>query len=77
MSIKIKYFASLKEALGKSEDEIIEAKVMSASEIWKFCNQGFELPDNVLVAINMEYSGLEDEVKNGDEVAFFPPVTGG
>ncbi len=38
---------------------------------------GKELPDNILSAINMEYVKADARVKDGDEVAFFPPVTGG
>ena len=33
--------------------------------------------DKLLVAINQTLMPLESAVKNGDEIAFFPPVTGG
>jgi len=32
---------------------------------------------NVLAAVNHEYAAPDTPVKDGDEVAFFPPVTGG
>jgi molybdopterin synthase sulfur carrier subunit len=35
------------------------------------------MPPNTLVAINQEYATPEQPVRDGDEVAFFPPVTGG
>ena len=35
------------------------------------------LPDNVLAARNMEYVKVDCPLADGDEVAFFPPVTGG
>ena len=35
------------------------------------------LPSNILIAVNMEYTDSSRVLKNGDEVAFFPPVTGG
>jgi len=35
------------------------------------------LPDNVLAARNMEYVKVDCTLADGDEVAFFPPVTGG
>jgi molybdopterin synthase sulfur carrier subunit len=35
------------------------------------------MPSNVLVAVNMEYTDPSHTLKDGDEVAFFPPVTGG
>jgi molybdopterin synthase sulfur carrier subunit len=31
----------------------------------------------MLVAVNMEYARPDQPVRDGDEVAFFPPVTGG
>ncbi|MBS1222761.1 MAG: molybdopterin converting factor, partial [Proteobacteria bacterium] len=34
-------------------------------------------PPNTLTAVNMEYASPEQMVRDGDEVAFFPPVTGG
>lgn len=77
MSIKIRYFGSLKETLAKSEDEISGNEPISAQKIWKIVNPEMPLPENILVAINMDYAGLNDPVKEGDEVAFFPPVTGG
>ncbi len=35
------------------------------------------LPPNMLTAVNMEYAEPTQIVRDGDEVAFFPPVTGG
>lgn len=35
------------------------------------------LPDNTLMAVNMDYVDADHPVNSGDEVAFFPPVTGG
>ena len=33
--------------------------------------------EKLLVAVNQTLSGFSSEVKKGDEIAFFPPVTGG
>jgi molybdopterin synthase sulfur carrier subunit len=33
--------------------------------------------DNVLVAVNQTYANTLTEIQNGDEIAYFPPVTGG
>ncbi len=77
MSIKVRYFASLKELLGRSEDELEFVEVISVRNVWLQLNQGVELPANILAAVNMEYVSLDSLVNKGDEVAFFPPVTGG
>jgi molybdopterin synthase sulfur carrier subunit len=77
MSIKVRYFASLKETIGKSEDEITGERDLSVSDVWALANQTHPLPENSLAAVNMDYVELDAKVNDGDEVAFFPPVTGG
>ena len=77
MSIKVRYFASLKEAVGRSEDELEFVDISSVTDIWKRASENKALPANILAAVNMEYVELDSLVNDGDEVAFFPPVTGG
>ena len=47
------------------------------ADIWATASDGAALPDNVLMAVNLEYVRADHPVEDGDEVAFFPPVTGG
>ena len=77
MSIQIRYFASLKESVGRAEQQISIENVATIKEVWSKANPDRELPDNILAAINMDYAKLDAIVTDGDEVAFFPPVTGG
>ena len=77
MSIKVRYFASLKESLGRSEDTRTYTGVITVRELWLVCVSEIPLPGNLLAAINMEYAELDSQVNDGDEVAFFPPITGG
>jgi len=75
MSIQVKFFASLREKMGISETKVDSAS--TAGEIWDLTTENAERPLNVLVAINLEYAQYDSQVSDGDEVAFFPPVTGG
>lgn len=75
MSIQVKFFASLREQIGISDTEIDSAA--TALDAWNSCTDHREPPANLLVAINLDYATLASPVSDGDEVAFFPPVTGG
>jgi len=77
MSIKVRYFASLKESIGRAEDNLEFADLATVGDVWRRANPNKALPDNSLAAVNMDYVELNSVVTDGDEVAFFPPVTGG
>ncbi|WP_404357507.1 molybdopterin converting factor subunit 1 [Methylotuvimicrobium sp. KM1] len=77
MSVKVRYFASLKDSIGRSEDLVDVNGIVTVAEIWAMANANRPMSDNILAAVNMEYVDIEHTVQNGDEVAFFPPVTGG
>ena len=75
MSITVKFFARLREQVGKGDDSLDSADNVQAA--WDQATDGMAMPNNTLCAINMEYVDAQASVKDGDEVAFFPPVTGG
>ena len=77
MSIKIRFFASLADRVGIREKTVDSDDIKTAEDAWKACVDGMEIPGNARVAINQQYADFADPVKQGDEVAFFPPVTGG
>ena len=77
MRIQVRFFASLRERTGISEREITVPEHSTVSQVWHLLLDEEPLPDNVLAARNMEYVQLDTELADGDEVAFFPPVTGG
>ena len=76
MNITVKYFASLREQLGKSEETLTLDETTPISEVWQSVS-GIPDSENILMTINMEYVKSDAIVKDGDEIAFFPPVTGG
>ncbi len=76
MKITVKYFASLREQIGKAEELLTLSEATPITEVWKNVS-GETKSENILMAINMEYVKSDAIVEEGDEVAFFPPVTGG
>lgn len=83
--MKILYFAWLKEKTGvSSEDYPLAEDVENVSDlvaVLKIRSEGFaaafENPDLVRVAVNQDHVDLNHPLCDADEVAFFPPVTGG
>ena len=78
MQISIKYFASLRELMGESSVFIDIDMESSIDDVWQHVtkNKKIEL-DNVMATVNMEYVKSSYVIRDGDEIAFFPPVTGG
>lgn len=76
MSIKVRYFAGLRDQLGREQEDLDAYGIATVIDVWKRVADE-DLPPNTLVAINQEYAKPGDAVADGDEVAFFPPVTGG
>lgn len=77
MTITVKYFASLREKLGRDRDSVAWEDGLSVSGVWSRANDGEHLPESVMVAVNMQYVKSDVVLSDGDEVAFFPAVTGG
>jgi len=77
MTITVKFFASLRETLDRETMTVDATNAATAADVWRIATEDHEFPSNTLIAINMEYANAEQAVNDGDEVAFFPPVTGG
>jgi len=77
MSVSIKYFASMRDRMGRGDEVVSLDGDITIAELWKKVADGADMPESTLVAVNMEYTDGAHVVKDGDEVAFFPPVTGG
>lgn len=77
MTIKVRFFASLADRVGRRETSISSEGIHTAADAWSVCVADLPIPGNALVAINQQYADFNASVEEGDEIAFFPPVTGG
>ena len=77
MSIQVKLFANLAEQVGKKDGKVDFQENLTVLELWREFSGQDELPEGVLCAVNFDYAELDHFLSDGDEVAFFPPVTGG
>ena len=76
--IKVLLFAHLQEKVGQERINI-EKNHATVKEIRDYMLSTYDVGtlENVMVAVNEEYALDEDIVKDGDVVAFIPPVSGG
>lgn len=81
--ITVRYFASIREAMGTSSESLqtaaatvggLRAELMAKS---KAAAHALAEGRAVRMALNQDMCDGAAALKNGDEVAFFPPVTGG
>jgi len=82
--IEVKYFARFREELGAESEQLEAAQAATVEELlvnlrarggaW---SRLFAQDQRVMMAVNQELAGRETILKDGDEVALFPPVTGG
>jgi molybdopterin synthase catalytic subunit/molybdopterin converting factor small subunit len=73
VTVVVRLFAGLRERAGWS---VRELDVASVAEVWQALELGDE-PEGLLYAVNREYADREQELRDGDEVALIPPVSGG
>jgi molybdopterin converting factor subunit 1 len=83
--LRLLYFAWLRERLGRAEEEVaLPENVATVADLvaWQRGRgpgfaAAFAAGNTVRAAVNQDFAGPEGPVRAGDEVAFFPPVTGG
>ena len=85
--VTLLYFAGLRESLGCSREQVALEPVPTSSTVSSLVeslrkrddrwNAAFSPGKHWRVAVNQQMATLDTPLKPGDEVAFFPPVTGG
>ena len=84
MKVKVLFFARLREQLGSAGEEVelasgvttvaqLRAQLTARSTEWRESLEN----RNLRIAVNQDMAQSDTVLKAGDEVAFFPPVTGG
>lgn len=82
MSVQILYFAGLREQLGLAGETLdLPAGVGTVGALRDHLvaagRTALASAKNLRCAVNQDMARLDDAVRDGDEIAFFPPVTGG
>jgi molybdopterin synthase catalytic subunit len=72
--VTVRLFAGLRERAGTARLEIDD--VTRVGDVWAKLGLGDE-PGGLLYAVNREYAAPDDALRDGDEVAVIPPVSGG
>ena len=81
MKVRLLLFAVLRDITGKSVAELSLADGTRASEVWQTMRRdypqlaGYAQPP--LIAVNESYASPDTLLRDGDELAFIPPVAGG
>ena len=79
--IRIRLFGALRDAMGEGELEREIARGASVDELWRELSAGCPAlaarAAARLCAVNLDFADGATTLNEGDEVAFFPPVSGG
>lgn len=83
MTIRVRLFAALREALGRESIELTLAEGATAEDVWRELvriDERAQLASrraNLAAAVNRKYTRFDAPLSDGDEVVFIPPVSGG
>jgi molybdopterin converting factor subunit 1 len=81
MKVKIKLFAAHRQLAGRRELELHVPEGATILDAWQQLKNDVptlaHLSNTLVASINFEYATLDTRLRDGDEVAFIPPVSGG
>ena len=80
MNITVLYFASLADKSNKGSEPLTLETGTSLTELYDSLQNRYQFrqqPTELRVAINDEFASWDEAIKDGDTIAFIPPVAGG
>jgi len=82
--MKIRYFSWLKSITNTENEEICNKNIYDVSSLKKYLCQKYPKLENhiikdqiIRIAVNLEYTNKNIKISDQDEIALFPPVSGG
>jgi molybdopterin converting factor subunit 1 len=81
MNVRLLYFAVLRDITGRSESTVSLREGTRATDVWRSLREQYaQLADYrqpPMIAVNESYATPDTVLRDGDELAFIPPVAGG
>ena len=81
MQVRLLFFAVLRDIAGTGERELAVADGTTARDVWQSLRSEYakltDYSQPPMIAINESYAAPETILRDGDELAFIPPVAGG
>jgi len=79
--VLVKFFASARDIVGKKDLEMEIKKNCKVGDVMENLFEKYpdlqEMEDHLLISVNKDRTGKDEILKDGDEIAVMPPVTGG
>jgi len=77
MPIQVKFFASLREDIPNALTSVAASDAATVADVWIASTGLPTIPAHIVCSVNHAHQQPDHPVIEGDEVAFFPPITGG
>ena len=81
LTVRVRYFAGHRDIAGRSEEEVRLEEGATVGTLWEYLVQAYPrlagYAGRLLYAVNQQFADPATSLRDGDEVAFIPPVSGG
>jgi MoaE-MoaD fusion protein len=81
MKVEVLLFARIREIIGRDHVSVQRQEMLTVRDVWDSLRAQYPQVDgfgkSLLFSVNQEFAGFETPITEGDEIAIFPPVSGG